>query len=161
MTDYTLSEQAAGELSNTVIGTFKRLMHIRNEVPRLLPGVEPATYPVLFRVSRGECRVTDLAAELGADASTVSRHVTTLANHGLIAKTAGADDKRVQQVALTPAGVELLAQIHAQRHAWFGVLFADWPEQDIKDLSRLLERFSDSVERHAHELINPTEGRSS
>lgn len=158
MTDFTLSEHAAGELSNTLVGTFKRLMQVRNQVPRFVPGVEPVTYPVLFRLSRGAARVTDLATELGSDVSTTSRHVTTLAAHGLIAKTAGTDDKRVQQVALTPAGEELLERIQAQRHAWFAVLLADWPEHDITEFSRLLVRFSASVERHAHELTNPNQG---
>lgn len=108
--------------------------------------VERAGYLALVRLEAcGEARLSDLAAALELDLSTVSRQVRVLVELGLVSRRADADDRRAARLALTPTGrAELRAQ-RAERHRILGGALHDWPERDREHLVSLLERLAGAL----------------
>lgn len=88
----------------------------------------------------------DVAADLGLDPSTVSRHIAALEAEGLIARGGEFEDRRAQPVVATETGREALAQ-HLRRkiNSVAGVL-AVWPESDRTQLARLLDNLINDLE---------------
>lgn len=97
---------------------------------------------------RGALRLTDLAGVLDLDASTVSRHVRTLEERGLVARTTDPDDGRATRLALTDDGRERLEAGAARRRALVAELLEDWSAEDRETLRRLLTRLADDVLEH-------------
>jgi DNA-binding MarR family transcriptional regulator len=138
------------------------VMHAPNE-PGLVPalftiarrlrraaGVTPVDQAGLVVLHRLACapavRPSDIAADLGLDASTVSRHLRTLEQLGLVERTDDPDDRRAQRVALSDRGHEVLDRAIAQRQAVVAAALADWSEADRRSLERLLVRLADDLE---------------
>ena len=85
-----------------------------------------STFILLKTVAHlGPMRLSALAAELDLDASTVSRHVKSLEDRGLLARTGDPD--------------ELI-----------GSLVGDWNDQDREDLRRLLHQIVLSLDNQEH-----------
>lgn len=147
-----LSDEAAWQLSNQLILTVKLLARVRSESPQPVAGVDLNAYPVLFCIAHGRRRISDVAAAVHSDVSTVSRHVTGLAQHGLVEKLPDESDRRVQVVTLTDHGQDLIDQLAEQRATWFRRVLADWPAEDIEAFRVYLQRFAADVESLAPEL---------
>jgi DNA-binding MarR family transcriptional regulator len=111
--------------------------------------VERAAYGVLVGVAdHGPVRLTALAAQLGVDASTVSRHVSGLERQGLLVRVGDPTDRRVAQVTLTAAGSEVLDELRSARHRWLAELLAGWPARDRERLGPLLARLAQDFVTH-------------
>jgi len=99
----------------------------------------------ILRDRRG--RVTDLAAYLGLDKSTMSGLVDRAERRGLLARDRNPEDGRVVDVFATPEGVELahrlLSQIRRELAPWLEPLA---PEQRAQ-LAGLLRPVVDEAER--------------
>ncbi len=67
-------------------------------------GIGQSTFEALFRLASGEMTMGELAEELALTSGGATRLVDRLAEEGLVARRACPDDRRVQFVALTPAG---------------------------------------------------------
>jgi DNA-binding MarR family transcriptional regulator len=68
-------------------------------------GLDKGSFPVLIVLQdSGQARLSELAAVLELDLSTVSRHVSHFQRLGLIARTPDADDGRAFQLSLTEEG---------------------------------------------------------
>lgn len=84
-------------------------------------------------------RMTDLAAFLGLDKSTMSGLVDRAERRGLLARGRNPEDGRVIDVFMTPAGLELAEQLQDKvRHALSPATGRLTPEQQV-DLVNLLE----------------------
>jgi DNA-binding MarR family transcriptional regulator len=106
-----------------------------------------STFVLLKTVTHlGPMRLSALAAELDLDASTVSRHVKSLEDAGLLERTTDPDDGRASQVAVSAAGAARVEAGAARRRELIGSLLATWNEQDREDLRRLLHQLSVSLE---------------
>jgi DNA-binding MarR family transcriptional regulator len=89
-------------------------------------------------------RVTDLAAYLGVDKSSMSGLVDRAERRGLLLRERGAADGRVVEVVLAPQGAELLARLSDEaRRALAVPLDGLWPA-DRARLAALLESFLDA-----------------
>ena len=135
-------------------------------------GVEPDLGAVLFRVLRalrrqtagepvdgpalvvlqqigcaGPLRLSDLAAALGLDASTVSRQVRALEESGYVRRAGDPVDRRAALLGLEPAGRRLLDQAIARRRALLEHALAHWAPEDRAALSELLSRLADDLAR--------------
>ena len=96
---------------------------------------------VLGRLSvLGPVRVTQLAAELGLDPSSVSRHVSSLERHGLVVKEKDPADLRAQQLVLTPAGEAAVADLREARARELARLLPDWAPAELVRLTAQLGR---------------------
>jgi DNA-binding MarR family transcriptional regulator len=98
----------------------------------------------------GPLRLSTLAAELDLDASTVSRHVKSLEDRGLLQRTVDPDDRRAFQVALSEEGAARIEAGAQRRRELIGSLLADWSDQDRDDLRRLLHQLTQSIETQEH-----------
>ena len=78
-----ISHDTAAQLSHELVRLMKLFQSLRQHAPRLHPGVDTASYPILFNLADGPRRVSDLAGCVHSDVSTVSRQVTGLVTHGL------------------------------------------------------------------------------
>jgi DNA-binding MarR family transcriptional regulator len=78
-------------------------------------------------------RMTDLAAFLGLDKSTMSGLVERAERRGLVARGKSPDDRRVVDVFITPAGSELAEQLQEEIRAALAP-FTDRLRADDRDL---------------------------
>ncbi|HEV7679173.1 MAG TPA: MarR family transcriptional regulator [Candidatus Dormibacteraeota bacterium] len=142
------SRHAAFELLSSELQTFGR--RVRSKPP-LVTGDHPyldsaidALCAVL--VERGPMRLTDLAAALWLDKSTVTRQVATLEAAGLATRVADPSDGRAALVGLTDAGRDLLARFRQARREGIGDTLAGWTAAEVAQFAALLERFNRDVE---------------
>jgi DNA-binding MarR family transcriptional regulator len=141
-----ISLDSATRLSTDVVRVMKLFQSMRQHAPKLHPGVEPASYPILFNLCDGPRRVSLLAECVHSDVSTVSRQVTTLVSHGLLQKVADAQDGRAFMVSLSAEGTELVERLKASRGEWFRRMLQDWEPAEADEFGRYLERFAASFE---------------
>jgi DNA-binding MarR family transcriptional regulator len=110
--------------------------------------VEPTMMFVLHQVqANGSLRVSELAGCMGLDASTASRHVRHLEDGGYLARTGDPGDRRASRVRLTPKGRAALIRAMRARAAVVDRAIADWPVTDRANLTTLLARLADSLDR--------------
>jgi DNA-binding MarR family transcriptional regulator len=132
------------ELAEAVYGVSHRIRQLQLNDP-----IDKATLAVLWRVTEhGDLRPSTVAAELGLDMSTISRHVRALHDDGYVGRTPDPDDGRACRLSATPAGAELVRQAWERRIHAISAAVASWPEADREALTRLLVRLADDL-RHA------------
>lgn len=90
-------------------------------------------------------RVSDLAATVHNDLSTVSRQVSNLQDHGLINKVSNPEDRRVQLLTLTDQGRSLVEATRQARAKVFDELLSDWDPADVESFTHYLRVFADDM----------------
>lgn len=141
-----ISLDSATRLNAELVRVIKLFHSMRQHAPKLHPGVEPASYPILFNLIDEPKRVSLLAECVLSDVSTVSRQVTTLVSHGLLDKVADPQDGRACMVSLSAEGTELVQRLKTGRAEWFRETLKDWKPAEAEAFGDLLERFAASVE---------------
>jgi len=126
-------EAEFGELINR----FRRI--ITENANRVSPGMLPGAYKVFTTIVRRE-RVTlsALAESLVADKGQISRTVRELEGLGLIQRTPDPDDGRSSLLSPTAFGLERLEAARAPQESLLVDALAEWPLDDILNLTRLL-----------------------
>ena len=119
-----------------------------------LPGgrdsVEPVHLDVLdLLTTRGDLRMSDLAAELRVDPSTVTRTLQRMEAAGLAQRVADGADGRVVKVQPTAEGIRLHRVVAARRAAILEAVVEDFDVDDRNLLVDLLERFIEAVDDYA------------
>ena len=110
---------------------------------------EQAGAGVLSRIElMGPVRLTDLAASLGLDPSSVSRQVTSLERGGWLVREKDPSDQRAQRLKLTASGASVVAVLRTARQQALAKLTPDWSAQDIDDLACRLARLNTDLESH-------------
>lgn len=108
--------------------------------------LDQALFPLLVAIGRyGPVGVVELADSLGRDYTTVSRQVKKLQEQGLAQKQSAERDKRISEVRLTEQGLSLTTSIDGARQRLMNQIFADWQEEDVKQLFRLVRQYAESV----------------
>lgn len=126
-------EAEFGEL----VTRFRRV--ISENANRVSPGMLPGAYKVFTTIVRRE-RITlsALAEVLMADKGQISRTVRELEALGLIERTPDPDDGRSHLLSPTAFGLERLAEARAPQETTLVDALAEWPLEDIRNLTRLL-----------------------
>ena len=110
---------------------------------------EQAGAGVLSRLElMGPVRLTDLAASLGLDPSSVSRQVTSLERAGWLLREKDPSDQRAQRLKLTASGAAVVAVLRTARQQALARLTPEWSEQELDDLARCLARLNTDLESH-------------
>jgi DNA-binding MarR family transcriptional regulator len=110
-------------------------------------GRDRAAHVLLFPIERlGPVRQGALAELLHADPSTVSRHVTTLVERGLVRRVADESDGRASRLVITDAGHSALQELCAERETRLGQATAGWDADDLATFARLFGRLLDDLE---------------
>ncbi len=142
-------------LASALFGVLWRMRRIP-----LADGVDRGALLVLGEAAQmAPVRASALAAEIRLDLSTVSRHLKSLADAGLIVRSTDSSDARAQVITVTEAGITVLASALQARAEALAPAVADWDDADITTLRDLLERLADdltptgapSLDRH-HDL---------
>ena len=151
-----ISLDTATRLSTQLVRVMKLFQSMRQHAPKLHPGVEPASYPILFNLLDGPRRVSLLADCVHSDVSTVSRQVTMLVSHGLLEKVVDTQDGRAFMVSLSAQGRELVDRLKASRGEWFRRMLHDWEPADAEAFGDYLERFTTSFEASKEQIRSIT-----
>lgn len=108
--------------------------------------VDRAAYFILARLDdHGTARMSDIAALLSLDLSTVSRQVRALEDLGLVGRTPDAGDRRAYRLEPTDAGRALVAEVKKSFSALVDLALVDWSERDRRTLTTLLGRLADDL----------------
>lgn len=106
------------------------------------------SWPILHTLQRyGDLRLSDLAAKLQLDASTVSRHVKQLEDRRLVERTDDPDDRRAALVRATDSGTKALEQGRQRRRDQIARVLAHWPQSDVQAFAAFAARFTDDLNR--------------
>ena len=101
---------------------------------------------LLLLDERQPTRASDLAACMGLDASTVSRHTKALIDAGYATTTSDPLDARARLLRVTSEGNTLLTDIRTRKIARSRNALSDWAPEDIDTLTTLLRRLSAALE---------------
>lgn len=96
-------------------------------------------------VRLGPLRQGALADQVRADPSTVSRHVATLVEEGLVRRVADEFDGRATRLVVTEAGLAALEQLGRDRSAVVDRITTSWDDGDLAAFTGLLGRFLDDL----------------
>jgi DNA-binding MarR family transcriptional regulator len=104
------------------------------------PSLTMAQYLALEDLSAGGTRATELAAGAGVTRSAVSQLVASLEELGLVERTAGSADRRLQELELSADGRRVLSSARRSLRARLDPLLADLPRPEADALARSLVR---------------------
>jgi DNA-binding MarR family transcriptional regulator len=110
-------------------------------------GHDRAALVLLFPIQRvGPVRQGALAELVHADPSTVSRHVTSLVEQGLVRRVADETDGRASRLVITEAGQKALRNLCTERESRLDQITAAWAPEDLASFTRLFGRLIDDLE---------------
>jgi DNA-binding MarR family transcriptional regulator len=115
--------------------------------------VEPAGMHVVGRLAvLGPVRLTELAAALSLDPSSVSRQVTAVERLGYVRREPDPSDGRATRLVLTDKGQQAAASVQAERASALALLTHDWSDADLRELAIRLARLNHDLKAHGHLL---------
>lgn len=136
---------------------FARLVHAVKV--QQTEGRERAALVLLYPLVRmGPVRQGALAGLMHTDPSTISRHVGSLVEGGLVKRVADETDGRASRLVVTDAGHAALDQLRRERESQLERVTAHWSEKDLTTLATLLERLLDDLNRTLPGLADCPDG---
>ena len=118
------------------------------------PNGENSPLLLLFKLAhQGPRRASDLAEQMCADPSTVSRQVGWLVKERLVERRADPDDGRASILVPTDRGLSTIREHTTRRGITMQPVIADWPQQDRDDFLRLITKYTEGVEAHREQII--------
>ncbi|RCK69392.1 MarR family transcriptional regulator [Desertihabitans brevis] len=118
--------------------------------------LDPHTFMLLTTVrEHSPLRVQDLAALLGLDASTASRHVKSLEAAGLVERAADPDDRRASLVRISQRGEDAWTADRDTRSALLHQTIESWAPDDRERLTSLLIRLNGELDRLQTDALDP------
>jgi DNA-binding MarR family transcriptional regulator len=105
-----------------------------------------------------EPRPSDLATHLALSRAAVTRQLQELSADGLVELTVDENDRRSFFVSLTDEGRARLTALTERGLQRFELFTADWSDEDVQELARLLTRLESSI-AHAVQHETPIAGR--
>lgn len=148
-----LLETQAAQIAESLMRLIRIQASIKAKVLSAEDGDASATMVLVDLVKNGPRRATDLAGQICADPSTVSRQVAALVKAGLVARKADPEDGRASILVPTESGV---AQAHSRiskRGRSIGAVVASWPESDRTAFVELLSRFETALEAQRDAIV--------
>lgn len=114
--------------------------------------VDASTFPLAKALMCGQAmRVSDLAARVDLDASTVSRQIKQLEDKLIVERTADPDDGRASLVRLTSHGEAHMQAAFLRRFQRIKAALDPWNDADKTHLKILLTRLANDL-RDANDL---------
>jgi DNA-binding MarR family transcriptional regulator len=124
---------------------FVRLVHAL-KAQQASEGRDRAALVLLFPLVRlGPLRQGALADLVHADPSTVSRHVTSLVERGLVTRVADETDGRASRLVVTDTGHAQLEQLRHERQAYLERATGGWSEAELATFTTLFGRLIDDL----------------
>jgi len=109
--------------------------------------LDRSAYLILTRLQLGApLSLRELAEAFGLDVSTINRQVAAMIEQDLVERVPDPDGGVARKIQPSEKGIRLIeADLELQRSGVANML-ADWPDDEIDQLVRLMERFNESVE---------------
>ena len=108
--------------------------------------VDPSTFALVRTLMcRDEMRLSDLASELGLDASTVSRQIKQLEDKAIVERAADPADGRAFLVRLTDFGATHMRAAFERRFLRIQSAVEPWSDEDREQLRTLLHRLTNDL----------------
>ncbi len=140
MTERAASIAAIDQMVRLIIWQAqKQLLHTLNRPDIALTLPQMVTLFAIRDV--GSCRMSDLAEITQQSAGTLTGIVDRLIEDGLVGRVRDVDDRRVVQVALTPAGMERLNRVETARCVDMAQMLSRFSLTQLDDLEKLLQLF--------------------
>jgi DNA-binding MarR family transcriptional regulator len=98
----------------------------------------------------GPMRMSDLAAEIGLDRSTISRQVAAVVRNGYVQKLDDSSDARASQLQLTSRGHAARRKLAEAWHDIVTELLAEWSSEEQAQLGRLLGKLAQQMRASAN-----------
>ncbi|GAA4962227.1 MarR family winged helix-turn-helix transcriptional regulator [Kineococcus glutinatus] len=135
-----------------------RVLHaVKSTLSRGVSEADKASTLLLVTLAeQGPVRAGALAEAVHSDPSTVSRQTAELVAQGLVERQPDPADGRASRLAVTAAGHERVAFIHARRRALFAEVLRDWDAGDVDRLTTYLSRLNDDLDRVRTEVVDGT-----
>ncbi len=128
-------------LEAALFAVLRRLAKASGDAPK---GLDRGGYWVLAKLANlAPIRLSDLSTALELDPSTVSRHIKTLWQAGLVGRESDPADGRAALLSPTEAGRQALEESRGLRLRALSDALAAWPAADREMLVGLLERLVD------------------
>jgi DNA-binding MarR family transcriptional regulator len=146
-------QRSAEQIAAAIITMMRQFNGIKSRVAAD-PNADHSQLFLLVRLAQnGPRRASDLAEQLCADPSTVSRQVASLVKAGLIERRADPDDGRASILAATELGLDRVREFSAHRGATMRPVIADWSKDERDDLLRLITKYTEGIEAHREQII--------
>jgi DNA-binding MarR family transcriptional regulator len=140
-----LDLEAGQTLLMALFGTVRRMRATGSNEAIDLPSI----YVLQVVMVNPDIRVSELAGQVGLDASTVSRHVRGLEEVGYLSRMADPKDKRASRVRLSDAGSDVIQDALRSRAAMITTAMAEWSVEDRTRFVELAIRFASDIEKLA------------
>jgi DNA-binding MarR family transcriptional regulator len=109
--------------------------------------LDRALFPLVVLIDRlGPMSVGDLADRVGRDHTTVSRQAAKLVAMGLVTRMPAERDRRVSELAITPAGRSMNAALDDAREQIAQAVFAKWKQGELETLAELLTKLATDID---------------
>ena len=146
-------QRSAEDIAAAIITMMRQLNSIKSRVATD-PNADHSQLFLLVRLAQhGPSRASDLAEQVCADPSTVSRQVASLVKAGLIERRADPDDGRASILVPTELGLARVREFSVQRGATMRPVIADWSQEERDDLLRLVTKYTEGIEAHREQII--------
>jgi DNA-binding MarR family transcriptional regulator len=144
-------QEIARELMESYICSRTSRSLLMNPAPSWSP--KPGEAMVLYWINaytesdeRGPM-VSEISERLNVTAPTVTQHLNSLEEQGLVERRADPSDRRIVRVRLTDAGKAMIGRIHEHRLRLFAGLVDHLGEEDSLRLARLMRKAAEYVNR--------------
>ena len=139
------------ELAGALYAVVLRLSRLPVDEP-----VDKAGLAVLHETQRlGTVRPSYLASQMRLDLSTISRHLHSLEQQGMVQRTADPDDARALRISITARGGDVLTRLMNHRAVTIRDAIAHWAEPDRNALRQLVRRLAEDLSQAAEPHARP------
>jgi DNA-binding MarR family transcriptional regulator len=142
--------ESVAEIETEVALLMRRAEATRRAAPdQAHRALDRAAYVILRHLDEhGPTKIGQLAAQLGLDASTVTRQVATMADERLVRRERDPADGRGTVISASATGAARLRAVRRARAELYQGILADWSDADRRTLATMLHRLNQSMDRH-------------
>lgn len=154
----TTAPDRTAEIADALINLVRLHASIKSRVANAADPDLASMFVLVRLVKDGPHRAKDVADQMCADQSTVSRQVATLVKTGLVERQADPDDGRASILVATELGIERVQEHFAQRGQAIAPVVADWTAADRDSFLGLVRRYTADLEARREEVVAAMSG---
>jgi DNA-binding MarR family transcriptional regulator len=150
-----LTRDTSERLATGMARLVRTAKHLGHRVAADLHGDLPSFgWALLMPLEQdGEQRCSELAGQAGVDVSVASRQVSALERAGYVQRRPDPIDGRASLISLSDAGAAALARTRDARSQWATEALSDWSEDEARQVTALLEKLADGLDRAGRRRI--------